>query len=265
MTAAIAAMGEPVQAAALHWGTLWWLPVLIAPFVGSFIGVLILRLPAGAPVAFDRSRCPACGRTLAIIDLLPLVSWLMLRGRCRSCGASLGLFYPMIELAAVGVALWAAASVPATLLWSSCGLGWVLLTLAWIDWRELLLPDVLTLPLIPAGLVVAASVSVLPFTDHLLGAIAGGALPLALRALYFRLRGREGLGLGDVKLLAAAGAWVAWQGLVGVILIGSTVALAAVLGLAVRERRLQSQQPLAFGPFLCLGLWLVWLYGPLVP
>lgn len=245
------------------WWTLWWAPVLVAPFIGSLLGVLITRLPAGEPVAFARSRCPACGRSLTAIDLVPFLSWLILRGRCRSCHTPIGLFYPLIEAAAVAVAVWAGLTVPPALLWISCGLGWTLLTLAVIDSQTLLLPDALTLPLLPAGLAAAYAVSVLPMTDHLIGAAIGGAIPAGLRLLYRRFRGREGLGLGDVKLLAAAGAWVAWQGLVGVILIGSIIALITILAIAAWERRLDHHRLIPFGPFLCFGLWIVWLYGPL--
>lgn len=249
----------------IPWWAAWWLPLIVAPFVGSFLGVVVLRLPVGEPVLLDRSRCPACGRTLAAVDLVPLISWIILRGRCRTCQARLGLFYPAIEGAAVLVALWTAASVPpGAVLWLSCGLGWTLLTLAVIDARDLLLPDALTLPLIAAGIGVALWIGVPSPMDHLIGAAAGGLVPVALRALYFRVRHREGLGLGDAKLLAAAGAWVGWQGLIGVVLIGSTIALVATLTLAVIERRLDRQREIPFGPFLCLGFWLVWLYGPIV-
>lgn len=268
MTMTISAFADPPTQAALTataWWSVWWLPVMLAPLVGSFLGVLVLRLPVGEPVIFDRSRCPGCGRVLSVLDLLPIVSWLALRGRCRTCGARLGWFYPLIEIAAGLVALWAAITVPPPVLWVSCGLGWALLALAVIDARHLLLPDPLTLPLIPTGFAVAAWIGVLPLSDHLIGACAGLLVPMALRAIYFRWRGREGLGLGDAKLLAAAGAWVSWQGLVGVVLIGSMAALVATLALAMHERRLQTQRPIAFGPFLCIGLWLVWLYGPLVP
>jgi leader peptidase (prepilin peptidase)/N-methyltransferase len=111
-----------------------WLPIIVAPFIGSFLGVLIRRLPAGEPVAMARSACAACGRRLGARDLVPLVSFLLLRGRCRICGAPIGWFHPAIELAALGVALWAALTQDAPgLVWASCVLGWTLLALGWID------------------------------------------------------------------------------------------------------------------------------------
>ncbi|MFO1127526.1 MAG: A24 family peptidase [Rhodospirillales bacterium] len=244
------------------WVNLWWLPVVAAPFVGSLLGVLIERLPAGEPVVFDRSRCRSCGATLAPRDLIPLVSFALTRGRCRICGAPIGWFAPAIEAAAVLTALWAAAVVPMAWLWPTAALGWVLLALAVIDARHLILPDPLTLPLIPAGLIVVVGVaSPDRFPDHLIGAAVGLAASAAVRVLYRRLRGREGLGLGDVKLLAAAGAWVGWQGLPWLLLVAAATALAVVLTVALVRRRLDAQAPIPFGPFLCLGFWLVWLYG----
>ena len=243
------------------WTVSEWLALLTAPFVGSFLGVLIERLPVGEPVGWARSRCRSCGVTLAARDLVPFVSFALTRGRCRLCGAPIGWFAPAIEAAAVGVALWAVAVVPAAWLWPTLGLGWALLTLAVIDARHLILPDVLTLPLISAGLLVIALALPDGLGASLIGATVGFAAPMAVRGLYGRLRGREGLGLGDVKLLAAAGAWLGWQGLPWVVLIAAVAALVSVLGVAAIRRRLDSAAPIPFGPFLCLAFWLVWLYG----
>lgn len=237
--------------------------LLAAPCVGSFLGVVIERLPAGKTVLRGRSACPHCGTALSWRDLLPLAGWLANRGRCRSCGARLGLFYPAVELAALAVALWAVLVVPGWPLWVSCALGWTLIALAVIDWRHLFLPDSLTLPLIPAGLAVTWALSPGRLIDHLIGAAAGFFLLLALAALYRRLRGREGLGPGDAKLLAAAGAWLGWQGLASVILLAAAGGLAGALLQARGEGGLDPGRAVAFGPYLAGALWLVWLYGPL--
>ena len=132
---------------------LWIWPIVAAPIVGSFLGVLVLRLPAGRPFALARSACPHCGTTLGAADLVPLASWVVLRGRCRHCSAALGAFYPGIEIAAVGIAAWATLALPGSLVWIGCILGWMLLAAALIDFRHLILPDALVLPLIPAGIV----------------------------------------------------------------------------------------------------------------
>ena len=131
------------------------LALLLAPLVGSFLGVVVERLPEGRPIALARSTCPACGAVLRARDLVPLVSWTWRRGWCRCGRFRLGAFYPGIELAALAVAASAAHVLSGWLLWASLALGWTLLTLAAIDLRHYLLPDRLTLPLIPAGLATA--------------------------------------------------------------------------------------------------------------
>ena len=238
--------------------------LLAAPCVGSFLGLLVERLPAGRPLLWDRSACPHCGRRLGVRDLVPIFGWLINHGRCRSCGRSLGIFYPAIELLALLTALWSVAVVPGWLAWISCALGWVLLTLAFIDWRHLILPNGLTLPLVPAGLGVAWWwLEPGRWWEHAAGAAAGFVFVAGVGAIYRRLRGRHGIGMGDAKLLAAAGAWVSWQGLPSVVL---WAAAAGLLGALVQARLgggLEPDRELPFGPYLAGGLWLVWLYGPL--
>jgi leader peptidase (prepilin peptidase)/N-methyltransferase len=240
--------------------------VLLAPFIGSFLGVLIVRVPEGRDVVFSRSACSHCGHWLGVGELLPLVSWIWLRGVCRICSGSIGLFYPAIELAAVAVVIWAAIAAPSgPALWASCIYGWMLLTLAIIDQRHFLLPDVLTLPMILIGLAVAAMTGMDTAIDHALGA-AGGFLSFALIAwVYRRLRGRDGLGEGDAKLLAGIGAWVSWTELPRVVFLAALLGLAIALSSAVRGRRLSATDRLPFGTFLAIAGWLVWLYGPLFP
>jgi leader peptidase (prepilin peptidase)/N-methyltransferase len=241
-----------------------WFALLIAPFVGSFLGVLIERLPAGRPVVLARSTCDHCGRTLAVSDLVPLGSYLARRGRCACGEARLSAFYPAIELAALAVALSAVAVLSGWLLWASRGLGWALLALAAIDLRHFVLPDVLTLPLIPAGLAVAWALDPALLPDHAFGAILAFAVFVAIAFAYRRLRGREGLGMGDAKLLAAAGAWLGWRALPSVVVIAAVVALALALAGAVAGGKLAWTTRIAFGPHLALGFWLVWLFGPVI-
>jgi leader peptidase (prepilin peptidase)/N-methyltransferase len=238
----------------------------VAPFVGSFLGVLALRLPAGEGVVWDRSVCRSCGHRLGPLDLVPLLSWLWSGGRCRYCRARVGWFYPGIELGALAVAAWAAAVTPAGwLFWASCGLGWTLLALAVIDWRHLVLPDVLTLPLVPAGLAVAWLIDPAMLPHHLVGAVAGFVSFALVGWIYARLRGRDGLGLGDAKLLAATGAWVSWTGLPSVVLVAGAAGLAgALLAAAGGRGGLRAGRAIPFGPCLALATWFVWLHGPIV-
>ena len=236
--------------------------LVVAPFVGSFLGLLIERLPVRENVVLGRSRCGECGVALGPLDLVPLLSWVASGGRCRHCQAALGWFHPGIELAALGIALWSVLVAPGWLAWASAGLGWTLLVLAVIDQRHMILPDVLSLPLIPAGLAVAALIPAGAFNHHMAGVVAGAVSLCAVAWAYQRLTGREGLGIGDVKLFSAAGAWVGWQGLPSVLLIGAATGLVAACILARAKGVSGPKEPVAFGPYLALGLWITWLYGP---
>jgi leader peptidase (prepilin peptidase) / N-methyltransferase len=237
--------------------------VLAAPFIGSFLGVLVDRLPRAQPVVWDRSRCEHCGHSLGMADLVPVASWASSKGHCRYCGAAVTPLYTGIELGALSIAVWAAALTEGLELWAGCCLGWGLLALALIDWRDGLLPDAITLPLVALGLAFAAIAAPALLLPHAIGAAAGFASFAVIRALYRWLRRRDGLGFGDVKLLAAAGAWVSWEGLPTVVLIAAVFGLGVALVGAFRGRPVKLDQRLAFGPGLCLGTWLVWLYGPL--
>jgi leader peptidase (prepilin peptidase)/N-methyltransferase len=241
----------------------WLWPILAAPFVGSFLGVLVTRLPQDKGFILSRSCCDACAHPLNPGDLIPIISFVALRGRCRYCASTLSWLYPAIELAAMLVATWTALTTSGWMLWESCVLGWTMLALALIDSRDGILPDVLTLPLLILGLVIGYLSAPTELVDRAIGAALGYFLVIALRWLYLRWRRREGIGLGDAKLLAAAGAWVGLSGLPSVLLIGSLLALAGALILACRGRRLTVTLSVPFGPALCAAFWVVWLYGPL--
>ena len=237
--------------------------MIAAPFIGSFLGVLVTRARTVRSILVGRSACEHCGHRLGPAELVPLASWVALRGRCRHCRQAIGAFYPAIELAALGVAVWSAWLATGSLLWPSCFLGWLLLALAAIDWRCFLLPDFLTLPLLGSGLLLWAVADPASLPSHVIGVAVGLAFILALRWAYWLLRRREGIGLGDAKLLAAAGAWVSWEGLPSVLVIASLTALASTLLRRKRGGSISLVDRVPFGAFLCLGTWLVWLYGPL--
>ncbi len=238
-----------------------WGILIAAPFIGSFIGVVIRRLPEGRPIAWSRSKCEACGALLTARDLLPLLSWLLTDGRCRRCGYPLGCFYPSVEIAALVVALIALAvdDMPRAAL--DCLFGWWLLTLAWIDLRRWLLLDLLTLPLIVAGLAAAAVLDPETVLDRGLGAALGYVALRAVAVVYRAVRQREGLGGGDPKLLSAAGAWVGATALPQVILLAALTALLAATVLHLRGVPLRAHSALPFGPFLALASWTIWLGG----
>ncbi len=241
----------------------WLWPVAAAPFAGSFLGTLVTRSTDGRSALWGRSNCDACRHTLVAGDLVPIASWLAAGRRCRYCGADVSGFYPAIEIGALLLAAWAASAAAGPQLWVSCALAWCLLALSATDMREGLLPDALTLPLAVAGLAAAAWQTPDDIIARLIGAAAGFVALAATREAYRHLRRRDGLGLGDAKLLGAGGAWVGWQGLPSVLLLACMATLGWVLlegwwrgGMALDRR-------IPFGPGLCLGIWLVWLYGPL--
>jgi leader peptidase (prepilin peptidase)/N-methyltransferase len=235
------------------------LPILVSPFVGSFLGVAIKRLPAGGILALDRSRCPHCGTMLGPRDLVPLLSWLASRGLCRYCGIEIGLFYPLIELMALTVAVCGSLMASGVDLWLDCAIGWMLLVLAWIDGEHFLLPRVLTLPLMAAGILTAAFTDTQALTDSLIGA-ACGYLSLRLVAATYRvLRGRDGLGLGDADLMAAAGAWLGWAMLPATIVVAASCGLIAVLVARLAGKRIDAATAIPFGPFLALAFWGLYL------
>lgn len=239
------------------------LVLLIAPFIGSFLGVLIIRLPRGDDVVATRSHCDHCHHTLGPIELLPVLGALLLRGRCRHCHRKIDPFHWRVELAALAVAIAAVLATPdptdPATLWATCVLGWALLALTWIDLRHFLLPDVLTLPLLLAGLTFTAWSQPDAIADRAAAALAGWAALAGLAALYRAWRGIDGLGGGDAKLLAAAGAWLGLAALPWLVAIAATLTLLAALVLHRTRRAIGRATPLPFGPGLAAAFWLLHL------
>ena len=219
-------------------------------------------LPA-LSVARPRSRCPSCGHALRWWENIPVASWLALRGRCSACRAPIGLRYPLVEIATAALFAAVAARLgpqPVVLAW--CAVVAVLLALALIDWDTTVLPDALTLPLLWAGLVAAAWGWTAPLT--IAGALAGAAAGyLSLWSIYWLFKlatGKEGMGYGDFKLLAALGAWLGWQAIVPIVLMASVIG--AVVGIAMKLRgALREGRYVPFGPFLAGGGLAVLLLG----
>ncbi len=234
-----------------------FVPVAIAPFIGSFLGLVVRRLPVGGGVVAGRSGCPHCGRTLSPLELIPVASWLLQGGKCRGCGAALGSFYPTIELAAATIAVFAVLLTdgPASA-WLACGLGWTLLTLSWIDAETMFLPDILTLPLILAGLALSVAGGSDAMLASGLGAALGYGLIWAVARIYAWRSGRPGLGEGDLKLFAASGAWLGWQMLPAVIFAASALGIVAALLAMALGRKLTRETRIPFGPFIAAATWL---------
>lgn len=238
------------------------LPVL-GLAVGSFLGLVSLRWPADQPIVAGRSRCAACERSLAVWDLVPVLSYAALGGRCRTCRSPIPIRYPLLELACAGIGLWAAMHHAGPLAMVTAVFGWALLLIALIDAEHYWLPDILTLPLLAAGLLAAVFLAPDRLGDRVLGAVAGFAFLWALAWAYRRLRHREGLGGGDPRLFAALGAWVGWNGLPSVLLWGCLAGLSLVAAKLVLRRSVRATDRLPFGVLLAIGGWLTWLYGSL--
>ena len=236
--------------------------LLAAPIIGSFLGVVILRTVRDEGFASGRSHCESCSRALAFYELIPIVSFVLQRGRCRGCGARIGFFHVYVELLAIlvpGMALLTGAD-DAPLL-ASCVLGWVLLALGWIDVLSFRLPDFLTLPLILAGLAECLWLEPEGLVGRTLGAAVGYTSFRLLAWGYRRLRGRDGLGEGDAKLLAAGGAWLGVAALPDIVISAAVSGLVCAGVIRLTGRRLESTSMLPFGPFLAAGIWILWLAG----
>ena len=253
----------PNGSASLPWTIIaFGLPLFVAPFVGSFLGVLIRRLPVGRGVVWSRSACDSCAQVLGPLEMVPIASFLALRGRCRNCGARIARMHLAVELAAVLVPLsiMGAGLLDLPTLWVSCVLGWTLLALAWIDATSFLLPDALTLPLLAAGLAQCRWLSPDLLADHAAAAIAAWLGLWALSAAYRHLRHRDGLGQGDLKLFAAGAAWTGLAALPQVLLIAALLGILMAAAAMLVGRRLTMSTRVPFGPALAAAIWIVFLW-----
>ena len=253
--------------------------------VGSFLNVCILRIPAGESIVLPASHCPRCGKAIAPYDNIPVLSWLVLRGKCRSCKASISAMYPVVEF--LTGALFAACARVFGLTWAAgkwavfCAL---LLVLAVTDLRARLLPDKVNLTGGILGLVFSGVVPVgdgaslwlsnrmfdfppparvLSVVDAVIGAMVGAGILWLFAEGYFRLRGHEGMGLGDVKMMGMAGTFLGVKAVVLTIMAGAV--LGSVLGLAfMLFQRKSGDYELPFGLFLAAGGLVAVFYGPLL-
>ena len=266
-----------------------WVPVLAAGFfgllIGSFLNVVIYRLPkmlerewaAGcaelsgqAPpeqerfnLLVPRSRCQACGHQIRWYENIPVLSYLALRGKCSACGTAISIRYPMVELVTGLLFAWCVWRWGPNLsggMW--CLFAAMLVAMTLIDWDTTLLPDVLTLPLLWAGLIAADLRWIpVPLSDAVWGAVAG-YMSLWLVYWAFKLAtGKEGMGFGDFKLFAALGAWFGWQALVPIILMASVIG--AVVGIVMKlNSSLREGGQIPFGPFLAMAGVTAMVFGP---
>ncbi|MDR1529720.1 MAG: A24 family peptidase [Burkholderiales bacterium] len=249
--------------------------VVIGLCIGSFLNVVIYRLPKmlerewnrqcaelrGEPLpeestynlAIPRSACPTCGHKITALENIPLLSWLVLRGKCAQCQAPISTRYPFVEFLGgllAGLAFWHfGASWQAV---TACLFLWTLLALTFIDFDTQLLPDDLTLSLLWAGLIVNLFGLFAPLASAVIGAIVGYLILWSVYWAFKLLRGKEGMGYGDFKLLAALGAWLGWTALLPIILISSVVGVVIGIVLMIARGR-DHDTPMPFGPFLAIA------------
>ncbi|WP_447974861.1 prepilin peptidase [Nitrospira sp. Kam-Ns4a] len=244
---------------------LYLLAGLVGMVVGSFLNVCIHRLPRRESVVWPRSRCPTCMALIPPYDNIPILSYVLLRGRCRACRAPIPLRYPIVEgLNGLGYAVilwWFGPGWPAVIYAAWCS---ALLVVAAIDLSHQIIPNVITLPGIVLGFLCAATLLPVGAADSLLGIVLGYGLPWGLARAYRALRGKEGMGLGDAKLLAMIGAFLGWQPVLLTIMVGALTG--SVVGLTlIALRVLRRDQYIPFGPFLALGaLIALFFHGDLV-
>lgn len=234
---------------------------LLGAVVGSFLNVCVYRVPRGLSVAWPGSRCGSCHRELSWFENIPIVSYLVLAGRCRSCRATISVRYPLVE--AVTAVMFAAALWhygPGLLLASRLVFGCALLVLFAIDLEHQLLPNVITLP----GIVVGFAFSLLGepgWVASLLGIVLGGGVLYGIAEVYYRLRHEEGLGMGDVKMLAMIGAFVGWKLTLVTLMMASFAGSIVGVGLIVLQHG-GLKRALPFGTFLAVGAALSATVGP---
>jgi leader peptidase (prepilin peptidase)/N-methyltransferase len=261
------------------------LAAVLGLLVGSFLNVVILRLPARMDAAWRReardvlgleadatplppgivrepSHCPQCKHPLSVQDNIPLFSWLLLGGRCRYCKAKISIQYPLVELLTgvlSAVIVWRfGPSWPAL---AGLVLTWTLIALAGIDFRTQLLPDQLTLPLLWLGLLLALLPMFVTAPSSIIGAAIGYLSLWSVYWVFKLLTGKEGMGHGDFKLLAALGAWMGPMALLPMILLSSLIG-ALVGGALIALRRHEREVPIPFGPFIAAAGWVWFVAGP---
>jgi leader peptidase (prepilin peptidase) / N-methyltransferase len=232
--------------------------------IGSFLNVVIYRLPRGQSVVTPPSRCPNCGYALQWYDNVPVLGWLMLGGRCRKCRTPISPQYPIVEFitgALFVLVAWATPDV--ALLASRLTLVCILIALFGIDLEHQILPNTITLPGIAIGLIFSA-VAAPGWRDAVLGALLGGGLLYGIAAAYYLVRREEGLGMGDVKMLAMIGAFLGWKAVLVTLVLSSFSGAIIGVGLIAAQRG-GMRLALPFGTFLALGALAAMLVGdPLI-
>lgn len=237
---------------------------LVGAAIGSFIGTVLVRLPADRSILTGRSACDSCAVPIAARDLVPLLSWLALRGRCRVCSAPIGVWQPGCELACAAIGAMAVLLAPLVLAVPAMILGWQLLLLAVIDARHLWLPRTLVALLAASGAAVLGwqcwqTGTLLPLWTGLAGGALGFAMLWSVARGYKLVRGRDGMGGGDPPLLGAIGIWIGPTGVIGTVIGASVIGLAAALLMLLARRPVAADTALPLGSLMALAAWAIFL------
>ena len=229
--------------------------------IGSFLNVCICRLPKNESVVFPPSRCPQCAFKIPFYDNIPIVSWLLLRGKCRSCKAPISPQYPLVELSNALLTLFLfmkfGPSLAFLVLFLFCS---AMVVITFIDLEHQIVPDVITLPGIVAGFLISFVIPQLGWKNSLLGIVVGGGSLLVVAYGYELLTKKEGMGGGDIKLLAMMGAFFGWKAVFFIIFVSSLIG--SVIGItAMVIQKKDSKLAIPFGPFLALGAILYIFFG----
>ena len=230
--------------------------------VGSFLNVCIHRIPLRRSIVFPPSSCPHCKERIRFYDNLPVISYLLLLGRCRHCRQPISPQYPLVEASTGVFSLALFLKVGASLEYVFfLAFGAALIAITFIDLRHKIIPDTLSLP----GIAVGFAFSLLPssplsWTDSLIGIVLGGGFLLLVGIAFEKITGREGMGMGDVKMLAMIGAWMGWKSLLFIVLLAS-LAGSVIGGAMLLLSRRGARARIPFGPFLALGTLLYFFFG----
>jgi leader peptidase (prepilin peptidase)/N-methyltransferase len=233
---------------------------LLGLIIGSFLNVVIHRLPRGQSVVFGRSKCPTCGKTIAWYDNIPVLSFLLLHTRCRSCDAPISVRYPAVEVVTglgAGAAVWF-LGVSLETLWVFVFFS-TLLVITLIDWSHRIIPDVLSLGGVAFGWIGAAVCLDITVVDSLLGAVVGGGVLFVVALGYRLVRKVDGMGGGDIKLMAMIGAFLGWQMVFPVLVLASMAG--ALYGIYLLRRGATVRTAVAFGSFLAPSAAVVYVFG----
>jgi len=268
--------------------TFYFTVAMISLAIGSFLNVVIYRTPKMmeytwyhecrefladeisnteakelTPISLSKpdSTCPSCGHKIRFYENIPVLSWLLLKGKCSTCSNKISARYPSIETATMVLSLIVAQHFGPTIeTLLVLFLTWALISLTMIDFDHMLLPDQITLPLLWLGLLININGTFIPLTDAVIGAVVGYMSLYSIFWLFKLLTGKEGMGFGDFKLFAVFGAWLGWQLLPLLILMASVVGAIVGIGLMLFKNH-QRQQGIPFGPYLAISGWITLLWG----